>query len=106
MIVKIHIKIKKGIKNKSQAPSQAQSQPAKSQTSSQTPSQAPNGELYVVENNKKEFICKVDYPTDILHTDKVVDIATKYLESINEPTIAMRLRQKSENDTMEISFGL
>ena len=99
MIVKIHIKIKKGIKNKSQpAKSQAPSQPAKSQ--------APNGELYVVANNKEEFICKVDYPTDILHTDKVVDIATKYLESINEPTIAMRLRQKSESDTMEISFGL
>lgn len=98
MIVKIHIKIKKGIKNKSQTPSQ----PAKSQA----PSQATNGELYVVANNKEEFICKVDYPTDILHTDKVVDIATKYLESINEPTIAMRLRQKSENDTMEISFGL
>ena len=102
MIVKIHIKIKKGIKNKRQTPSQAPSQPAKSQA----PSQAPNGELYVVANNKEEFICKVDYPTDILHTDKVVDIATKYLESINEPTIAMRLRQKSENDTMEISFGL
>ena len=98
MIVKIHIKVRKGIKNKSQA----QSQPAKSQA----PSQATNGELYVVANNKEEFICKVDYPTDILHTDKVVDIATKYLESINEPTIAMRLRQKSENDTMEISFGL
>ena len=102
MIVKIHIKIKKGIKNKSQpAKSQAQSQ-----APSQAPSQTPNGELYVVANNKEEFICKVDYPTDILHTDKVVDIATKYLESINEPTIAMRLRQKSENDTMEISFGL
>ena len=103
MIVKIHIKIKKGIKNKSQpAKSQAQSQPAKSQA----PRQAPDGELYVLANNKAEFICKVDYPTDILHTDKVVDIATKYLESINEPTIAMRLRQKSESDTMEISFGL
>lgn len=101
MIVKIHIKIKKGIKNKSQTPSQAPRQ-----APSQAPSQAPNGELYVVANNKAEFICKVDYPTDILHTDKVVDIATKYLESINEPTIAMRLRQKSENDTMEISFGL
>ena len=103
MIVIIHVKIKKGIKHNSQpAKSQAPSQPAKSQA----PSQTPNGELYVVENNKEEFICKVDYPTDILHTDNVVDIATKYLESINEPTIAMRLRQKSESDTMEISFGL